>query len=150
MQNRGSFPPTVTDTTDKETSLCPPVRSSFRWSLAHTVRTAIYADMRVVFGDAFKVKVMTPCPRNCWWHTSVHARFYRVAQNREPSTVELSTSRVNPHWICNLPMRLHFECQSSTMTLAIVMKQWRRLHRARGHVPPPPLLQMAGHGGHHE
>jgi len=26
--------------------------------------------------------------------------------------------------------------------------QWNRFHGARGHVPP--LLQMAGHGGHHE
>jgi len=30
---------------------------------------------------------------------------------------------------------------------AIAWLQWRRLHRARGHVPEPPLLQMAGHSG---
>jgi len=28
--------------------------------------------------------------------------------------------------------------------------QWRWRHRARGTRAPPPLLQMAGHRGHHE
>ena len=37
-------------------------------------------------------------------------------------------------------------CQVSVTRFA----QWRRLHRARGHVRPPPLLQMAGHTGHRE
>jgi len=76
-------------------------------------------------------------------------RRWHMTQNRRLNAHKFCTTVVIHGWRRRSVVRTSVFAGSLSLTCAQSLWQWRRLH-GHGRGTCPPLLQMAGHGGHRE